>query len=185
VPLPANWTVTLNGAPLVTLLRRFPKHPSQIVAADPALAAIFDDALHSTSVEWALSSLITILSMTNYYGQQPAFDRLDKATVSFFENVLYPRDYLGLTILMWVLAAHIVIIAVLVVLFVQKTRLTLLGNAWSAFAQVAESREIMEHIAGASVRSDSEVLEDLKEAGGGNLRARVVRRGEAAEVIVE
>lgn len=186
VPLPANWTVSMTGAPLVTLLRSFSEEnrPNQIVSADPALAAIFYDAFNTTSIEWAMSSLITILSMTNYYGQQPAFDRLDNVTVSFFENVLYPQDHLGLTILMWLLAAHIAVIAVLLVLFVQKTRLTLVGNAWPAFAQIAASQDVMENMADASGKTDSEILEDFKSAGKGHLRARVVWRGEGSEVVL-
>jgi hypothetical protein len=123
--------------------------------------------------------------MTNYYGQQPAFDRLDNVTTSFFEDVLYPRDHLGLTLLMWALTAHFIVVAVLVVLFVQKTRLTLLGNAWSAFVQVAESQEVMDHMAGASVRNDSQVLEALKESQKNRLRARVVWQGEGAEVVLK
>ncbi|KAH7085944.1 hypothetical protein BKA63DRAFT_29688 [Paraphoma chrysanthemicola] len=184
-PLPGNWSAIMSGNSLVTTLRNFEIAPIQYVAADPAVAAIFNDALNTTSIEWALSSVITILSMTNYYGQQPAFDRVDNVTTAFFEDVLYPRDRLGLTLLMWALTAHFIVVAVLVVLFVKKTRLTLLGNAWSAFAQVAESREVMELMAGASVKSDAEVLDELKEAQKDRLRARVVWQGEGVEIVVK
>jgi hypothetical protein len=184
-PLPGNWSAIMSSISLVNMLRNFETAPTQYIAADPAVAAIFNDAHSATSLEWALSSVITILSMTNYYGQQPAFDRLDNVTTSFFEDVLYPRDHLGLTLLMWALTAHFIIVAVLVVLFVQKTRLTLLGNAWSAFVQVAESQEVMEHMAGASVRNDSQVLQALKESQKNGLRARVVWQGEGAEVVLK
>lgn len=184
-PLPGNWSAIMSSMSLVTMLRNFEIAPTQYIAADPAVAAIFNDAHSATSLEWALSSVITILSMTNYYGQQPAFDRLDNVTTSFFEDVLYPRDHLGLTLLMWALTAHFIVVAVLVILFVQKTRLTLLGNAWSAFVQVAESQEVMEHMAGASVRNDSQVLEALKESQKNRLRARVVWQGEGAEVVLK
>ncbi|KAH7095583.1 hypothetical protein FB567DRAFT_512918 [Paraphoma chrysanthemicola] len=184
-PLPGNWSAIMSGTSLVTTLRNFEIAPIQYVAADPAVAAIFNDALNATSIEWALSSVITILSMTNYYGQQPAFDRVDNVTTAFFEDVLYPRDHLGLTLLMWALTAHFIVVAILVVLFVKKTRLTLLGNAWSAFAQLAESREVMELMAGASVKSDAEVLDELKEARKDGLRARVVWQGEGVEVVVK
>jgi hypothetical protein len=70
VPLPGNWSVFLTGTPLVTHLRSFETPPTQIISADPALAAIFTGAIKAGfSVEWSLSSLITVLSMTNYYSQ--------------------------------------------------------------------------------------------------------------------
>jgi hypothetical protein len=186
VPLPGNWSVFLTGTPLVTHLRSFESPPTNIISADPAIAAIFTGAIKAGfSVEWALSSLITVLSMTNYYSQQAAFDRVDTVAVSFFENVLYPRNYTGLTILMWTLVAHFALLTLLVVLFVTKTRLTLLGNAWSAFTQVAESSEVREYIAGASLTDDSTLLNQMRVRGKKDLRARLVRRGDGAEVTVE
>jgi hypothetical protein len=185
VPLPGNWSVFLTGTPLVTHLRSFETPPTQIISADPALATIFTGAIKAGfSVEWALSSLITVLSMINYYSQQAAFDRVDTVAVSFFENVLYPRNYIGITILMWTLVAHFAILATLVVLFVTKTRLTLLGNAWSAFAQVSESKEVREYVAGASLMDDSMLLKQLHNSEKDTLRARVVKRGDGAEVTV-
>ena len=68
---------------------------------------------------------------------------------------------------------------------VQKLPLTLLGNAWSTFVQVVELQEVIDHIAGASVQSDSEVLIGLKKAYKEHLRTRIVRRREDAEVRVK
>jgi hypothetical protein len=129
--------------------------------------------------------LLTILSTSKYYSQQAAFDRIDNVIVSFFENVLYPRDYLGFVLLLWVLTAHFIVMTILVVMFVRKTRSTLLGNAWSALAQIIKSQELKEHLIGASEKSDSEILKDLKEAQKSGLRARIVRRDDGAEVTVQ
>lgn len=87
-------------------------------------------------------------------------------------------------IFIWVLSAHIVVVLILVAAFVRKTRFTLLGNPWSTFMQVAESPDVMEHMAGASERTDSEVSEALKETQKSGLRARFIRRKEGAEVVV-
>ncbi|KAH6619007.1 hypothetical protein C7974DRAFT_474730 [Boeremia exigua] len=187
-PLPGGWTAFMSGEPLITVLRRFAANAADTthaIAADPALAAIFNNTLEVSSVSWAMSNLLTILSMSNYYSQQAAFDRVDNVTVAVFENILYPQDSLGFVILLWVLVAHVVIMAALVVMFVRNTRSTLLGNAWSALAQILESQEVREHIVGASEKSDSEMLEELKDARKEGLRARVVRRGEGSEVMVE
>jgi hypothetical protein len=184
-PLPGNWSVFLTGIPLATHLRIFDSPPTKVISADPALAAIFTEAIEAGySVEWALSSLITVLSMTNYYSQQAAFDRVDTVSVSFFQDVLYPRNYTGLNILMWTLAAHFLLLTMLVMLFVTKTRLTLLGNAWSALAQVAEGQEVSMYIAGASLMDDSTLLERMRVSGEGELRARLVSKGDGAEITV-
>ncbi|RYO33399.1 hypothetical protein AA0113_g11672 [Alternaria arborescens] len=185
-PLPGGWTAFMSGDPLITMLRRFPGNYANIshaIAADPALAAIFKNTLETTSVSWAMSSLLTMLSMSNYYSQQPAFDRIDNITVSSFENVLFPRDYVGLTIVLWVLAAHFVIMATLIVMFVRDTRSTLLGNVWSALAQILESEEVEEHILGASEKTDPEISKELQKSQQGGLRARVEHRGGSFEIV--
>lgn len=186
VPLPGNWSVFLTGRPLVTHLRYFDPPPTQIISADPALAAIFTGAIEAGfSVEWALSSLITVLSMTNYYSQQVAFDRVDTVAVSFFENVLYPRSYVGLTIIMWTLFAHFALLALMVVLFITKTRFTIIGNVWLAFVQVAESQGIKDYIARGSLTGDSMLLNELHKSEKKNIRARLTRSGHGAEIVVE
>jgi hypothetical protein len=121
--------------------------------------------------------------MLNYHSQQPAFDWVDNITVSFFENVLFLGDYVGLTIVLWVLAAHFVVMATLIVMFVRDTRSTLLGKAWSALAQVLESQEVEEHIVGASEKTDSEISKELQKSQQGGLRARVEHRGGSFEVV--
>ncbi|KAF2821369.1 hypothetical protein CC86DRAFT_470601 [Ophiobolus disseminans] len=185
-PLPENWSIFLTGEPFITLLNSFSRSPKRAISADPALAAIFKETLDVTgSPAWAMSSLITVLSMTNYYSQLPAFDRLDNVTVSMYKEVLYPQQNVGLMFVLWVLVAHHVLVAVLVVLFIRKTRFTLLGNAWSAFSQMSESPEVKAYIGAASLKSDGEVVQHLKAGKHGDLRARLVNRGEAVEMTVK
>lgn len=183
-PLSGNRSALLTSTVGMRHLKPDVLIAGKVTVVDPALAAIFKDTLNSTSIQWAMSSLITVLSMTNYYDQQPAFDRVDNVTVAYFKEVLYPQNRLGLMMLMWALAAHIIVILVLVVTFVRNTRLTLLGNAWSNFMQVAESPDIMEHMAGGSELTDTEVSKALKKAQKSGLRARFIHRGEGAEVVV-
>ncbi|KAF2856157.1 hypothetical protein T440DRAFT_384667 [Plenodomus tracheiphilus IPT5] len=184
-PLPENWSIFLNGQPFITTLNSFQKAPTQSIAADPALAAIFTDAMRSTgSVAWALSSLITVLSMSNYYSQQPAFDRLDDVTVSFFTTVFFPQKTLGLMVLMWTLVAHLLLVVALIVLFIKRTRLTLLGNAWSAFLQMANSRELMGSLSDMEQKNDNAIQDEMKELGMTERRARIERKGERVEVVL-
>jgi hypothetical protein len=184
-PLPGNWTAFIGGIPLVTILDSFPVAPSQVISADPALAAIFTGALDDGhSVSWALSSLLTVLSATNYYNQQAAFDRLDDVVLSSFDDVLYPRDNVGFTAFMWVIVAHFCIVGVLVVLFIISTRHTLLGNSWSAFAQLAESQDVRKHLVDTSTMTDVEVWKRLKDTQSSTLRVKVARQGMEPKVVV-
>lgn len=185
-PLPENWSIFLTGEPFITLLNNFYRAPARSVSADPALAAIFTDTMEASgSVAWAMSSLITVLSMTNYYSQLPAFDRLETVDVSFFNNVLYPRNSLGFILLLWALVVHYIIVAIVVVLFVSNTRLTLLGNAWSAFSQMAESADVKQYVGETGTKDDSTVLKELKANEKEGLRARLVKRGDVVEFVVE
>jgi hypothetical protein len=186
VPLSANWTVFLTGKPLITIRNSFSRTPDQAIAADPALAAIFTGAMASNhSVAWALSSLLTVLSMTNYYSQLPAFDKHVEVTTSFFTTVLFPQGQTGLIILAWIFTAHTVIVGFLVVVFVTRTRLTLLGSDWSAFSQMAESAELMGVVDGARQMPDKVFLEGLKSTGMSSMRARLVRSEKSAEIVLE
>jgi hypothetical protein len=184
-PLPGNWTAFVGGIPLVTVLDGFSYVPPDVISADPALAAIFTDALKGGhSVSWALSSLLTALSATNYYNQQAAFDRLDDVLVSFFDDVLYPRDNRGFTAFMWVIVAHFIIVGILVVLFITSTRHTLLGNVWSAFAQLAESQDVRKHLVDTSTMADNEVWKRLDETQASRLRVKVAKQGLDSKVVV-
>lgn len=174
-PLPQDWSIFMTGDPLITVLNKFSKRPSQVIAADPSLAAIFTYAMQKHSVASAMSSLITVLSMTNYYGQQPAFDRTDIAIVSSFANILYPQDYFDFMLLISVMVLHFAVMLVLVVIFIAKTRLTLLGNAWSTFSQIAESSDLKEYIVDATLKDDYQILKESKAGERGAARARIVR----------
>jgi hypothetical protein len=186
-PLQENWSIFLTGEPFITLLNHFSRPPSRFtISADPALAAIFGETMAATdSVAWAMSSLITVLSATNYYSQFPAFDRVDNVTISYFGNVQYPRHTFGFMLMTWALVAHYLVVSLIVVLFVSKTRLTLLGDAWSAFSQMAESSEVKSYVGERGARNDETVVKELREGRDTNLRARIVRRGDAVEFAVE
>jgi hypothetical protein len=52
-PLPGGWTALMSGDPFVTMLRRFPGNYANIshaIAANLALAAIFNNTLETSSV---------------------------------------------------------------------------------------------------------------------------------------
>ncbi|KAF2818735.1 hypothetical protein CC86DRAFT_375602 [Ophiobolus disseminans] len=62
--LPGNWTAFIGGVPLQTVLEGVDFSDRKVISADPALAAIFTGAIRrGHSASWALSSLITVLSV--------------------------------------------------------------------------------------------------------------------------
>jgi hypothetical protein len=87
-------------------------------------------------------------------------------------------------LLMLALVAHYIIVAIVLVLFVKNTRLTLLGNAWSAFSQMAQSPDVKGYIGEASAKDDATVLKELREGKNGDLRARIVRRKEGIQIAI-
>jgi hypothetical protein len=99
--------------------------------------------------------------------------------------VQYPRHTFGFMLMTWALVAHYLVVSLIVVLFVSKTRLTLLGDAWSAFSQMAESSEVKSYVGERGARNDETVVKELREGRDTNLRARIVRRGDAVEFAVE
>jgi hypothetical protein len=93
-----------------------------------------------------------------------------------------------LPVLLFALVAHFAVVVTVVMLFVKRTRLTLLGNAWSAFSQPAHSTDVKEHIGDAATEDDDMVLKKLKkleEKKTGEMRARLRRRSDGVEFVVE
>lgn len=91
-PLSGNRSALMTSTVRMRNLQPDVLTAGQVTVVNPALAAIFKDTLNLTSIEWAMSTLITVLFMTNFCGQQPAFDRVDSVTVAYFENFLYPQN---------------------------------------------------------------------------------------------
>lgn len=134
VPLASNWTIFLSGNILPYILTNFSYDPATVVAADPAISNLFQAVLENSNVAHALSSVITILSATSYYNQMPAFDYATNVTAIFYEPVLVPLRTSGFTAFIYVLAIHVVLVAVVTILFRLKTTLSLVGESWSAVA---------------------------------------------------
>ncbi|KAF2027998.1 hypothetical protein EK21DRAFT_91086 [Setomelanomma holmii] len=184
-PFPGNWSIFLTGEPYTTLLSSFSRPLSQAIAADPAWAATFSDKIGAIgSVAWAMSNLVTVLSAMNYYSQLPAFDRIYQVIVSYYVDVLYPQSRLGFTILLWSVVAHCLVVTLLLALFINSTKLTLLGSSWSGFSQMAESRDVRAHFKETSLIDDYAVLKELRARGDAEIRARVVKRGNTAAIAI-
>lgn len=181
-PLMGNHTTFLSGHTLVKLLSNFTTAPLNALAADPALASLFNAAFRATngSVAHALSSLITTLSSAAYYSQLPAFDHPAPLRQVHFVTVLVPVQARGLAAVVWMLAAYTAVLCAVVTFFTRRTRMSMLGEAWAAVGQVrgtlAGGRDGGQEGRGGSVEglTDKEVVDMLERAGKGMASARVM-----------
>lgn len=137
VALPGNRTMVVQGR----YTRVVADQPKQYFTADPAVSAFFWQHLNATrSIAHTLSAAITLLSSAAYYEQAALFDRAadaGDATAQLFVAQLYPQGFAGYAVVAGICVAHLALVAVCVVVFVRTTRHSLLGNTWSAVAQVA------------------------------------------------
>ena len=71
-----------------------------------------------------------------------------------------------------VVLTHIVLNACIVILFLMRSRFSLLGNTWASVAQVvtADTEDVLDS---STAKSDIEVLEILKRDGRANLRMSI------------
>ncbi|KAF2813557.1 uncharacterized protein BDZ99DRAFT_517802 [Mytilinidion resinicola] len=174
VPLDANWTTLFSGIPLINVLNNFTYTPSNILAADPSISSLFTGALsRNASVAHALSGLITVLSLSAYYGQQHAFDYASEVNETYFKEVLLPQSSGGFTAMTSVLVGHYVLIAVLTVLYIKQTHYSLLGSAWASISQTI-GRDVYELLESSSLKTDAEVVESIRDYGKTVLRARLM-----------
>lgn len=154
-------------------------------------AALFQDVIQSTlSPALAFQAFFTVIAQMTYYDQLPQFDIGNTATFAVSQRVDVPNQWLGFGVVTGLLGLHAVLVGAAVVLFLRRTRHSLLGNAWQAVAQVS-SADTRETVRCASNMTDREVGRMLRmgRCEGGDVVLRtgadgatsqaVYRRGEA------
>ncbi|KAI0886170.1 uncharacterized protein GGS22DRAFT_125201 [Annulohypoxylon maeteangense] len=141
---------------------------------DPILQKFFIDAMKLTdnSLASSLSGLLTLLSSLAYYELIPLFRKNGTADVTRFETVTYPQSWRGLTAVVSLLAAHLLVCTVILYTFLTRTQLTRLGSSWSSIAQIysAGTETIMRD---GTLASDGEVEKHLSEKGRARRLVRV------------
>ncbi|KAF2496431.1 hypothetical protein BU16DRAFT_561246 [Lophium mytilinum] len=174
VPLDANWTTLFGDFPLINILNKFSYEPSNILAADPSISSLFTNALsQNVSVAHALSGLITTLSMSAYYGQQPAFDYVSEVHETYFKDVLLPYSSRGFMAMACVVVVHMVLIAALVVLYIKLTHYSLLGSAWASISQIIGG-DVYDLLQSSSLKTDADVKKSILDDGKVVLRAQLM-----------
>lgn len=140
---------------------------TMITTVHPALAEIFNRIIQSTThPALALQALFTILYGSAYYDYARQFDMTAPAEYTVYISVLRPTQWTGLIAVIAVLSVHCILVAVVLVWFILGGHGTLIGGAWSVFAQTAsEDMETWLKEASTSMSSDSDVRRRMKSAG--------------------
>jgi hypothetical protein len=99
-----------------------------------------------------------------YYDQMPRFQTSTRSTQVHFTTVLHPQSHRGFLSVTAVVSVHLVIVAAATILFLGKTRYTLLGNYWQSLAQI-QTPEILELSSRSANATDKEVCARAKKDG--------------------
>lgn len=116
------------------------------------------------SIAFALQTMITLLSSMAYYDQMGQFDKWTKAELTSFKTAQVPVGYIGFTVVMITVAAHCILVAYCMSLFLRNTTLSRLGASWSAVAQVATG-DVLGYLEHATQASDNDFQTRLKADG--------------------
>ncbi|KAI1417388.1 hypothetical protein F5Y13DRAFT_152690 [Hypoxylon sp. FL1857] len=140
--------------------------PDDAGLPDMVLQKFFIDAMKASgnSPASSLSALLTLMSSVAYYELLPVFTEKGTAQVVTFEEVSYPQSWHGLVAVISLLGAHLLTCAVIIYIFLTRTRFTRLGNSWASVAQIygAGTEDIMRNN---TLVSDAEVEKLLLEKG--------------------
>lgn len=129
-------------------------------------ASTFNSVLKETgSPALALQAQLTILLRMAYYAWLPLFNAEAKVTTVSFVTPPAPVSNRGYWAVMGILSLHILCCLVTTGLFFTTTKYSLLGNAWSAFAQVAIAEKTQVALRNGVLATDDEVEEMLRKEG--------------------
>lgn len=124
----------------------------------------------------ALQAVTHLVMQTAYYDWFPNYDLNATASFSMTEQRYIPIMWTHFAAVAGLLTLHFVLIAVALLLFIIKTEVSLLGNAWQAVAQVY-SNDTAAAVQHGTIATDAEVRESVKSSGFHESRV-VIRRSE-------
>jgi hypothetical protein len=122
----------------------------------------------------ALQVWYTTLFQMAYYDEIEEFDISAPSQQSLFVPALVPTSFHGFTTVVSVLALHLLVVTAIVILFLRKTKYSLLGNSWSTMTQLstAETDSIYQQT---HLMTDGEVAKLLKSEGKRGMRVALGR----------
>lgn len=158
-----SWVLSKSTSQVEGRALGFCKYCQTDLRVNLVQAAIFKDILLDTdSPALALQAYLTTLINMAYYSWLPLFDATAEAVTVQAVSRSLPTSTRGYWAVMAILITHILLCVVITILFARQTKYSLLGNAWSAFCQVANVDNLQQLIQDATLSSDKEVGRRLK-----------------------
>ncbi|KAK7923544.1 hypothetical protein PG985_007615 [Apiospora marii] len=107
----------------------------------------------------AIQSLATTLNHMGYYASSYSWSNNTSITYVTSKSMSIPVGRAGFMSVIAIVAAHLVILFVTSVLFIQRTKATLIGNPWQSIAQVVsdDTLPILTRLDGLEDRTDEEM----------------------------
>jgi hypothetical protein len=128
---------------------------------------IFQDILRETGhPARAIQAILTIASQTAFYDRlQELNDPLERTiTLLFAESFAIPSQWTGFKIVGLTLAVHVLCLFVTCMLFLSRTRKSLLGNVWISVSQII-TNDTLPILKEAQYMTDGEVTKAIKASG--------------------
>ena len=107
------------------------------ILADPSVSALIQEILQQGgSIAFAVQSLITAFAGMTYYDQLEQFNQVSSISQTPYVVFNVPRHKRGLIAVTIVVGIHSSLILIIFYLFLTKSSLSAMGNAWQTLAQV-------------------------------------------------
>ncbi|KAH7393087.1 hypothetical protein BKA66DRAFT_439198 [Pyrenochaeta sp. MPI-SDFR-AT-0127] len=138
---------------------------------------VMQDILHFTNnPAIALQAVTHIAMQTAYYDWFANYDLTSPATYSMTERRYIPEQWKHFAVVAALLVLHFILLGIALCLFITKTDVSLLGNAWQAVAQVY-SNDTAAAVQHGTMATDDEVRHEVKSTGFHESRVIIRRSG--------
>ena len=123
------------------------------------IAALFQNIINTTGrAAVAIDTYLAILSRWWYYYLFPRFDVPGYVDIVFVAEIVLPLHWRGIIAVLVLVGVNTIVMWIIAVLYVRRTRFSLAGNYWHAIAQLISKETIPLLDKGSEVKD-----EDLKE----------------------
>jgi hypothetical protein len=131
--------MTLSMSQNLFLCSDCPKTDAQSLLVNKRLGTIFYDTIKETnSPALAVQAIKTTIARHIYYDALAAFQVAENASLTSYEEVLYPNTFHGYWAVMTIITLHILLFFLLLKSFL-STQSSFLDNVWHTVAQISES----------------------------------------------
>jgi hypothetical protein len=151
--------------------------------------SLFNNILSDTdSPALALQAYFTSIARSVYYTWLPFFDSKGNATIIYYDNHQAPDSKFGFWMVTGYLTVHFFLVATITVKFFTRTKVSLIGETWPAFAQVAGFQEVQAVVqAAAAFWTDKEVVKLIEKNSSmqGRFRINYVMKKKSIDTVAE